>query len=167
MITELDRRIIQATVDGLPLVSKPYHAIAEEIGARADEVKAAMQKMLELGIIRRLGAVPNHYRLGVIANGMSVWNVPDEKITELGKLVGALDFVSHSYERPRLLPHWNYNLFAMVHGKDRASVERLVAEIKELLGDNCKGHEILYSSRLLKKTGLQLHAAPENRIKNR
>ncbi len=69
--------------------------------------------------------------------------------------VGGLDFVSHCYRRPRHLPDWPYNLFAMVHGKDRTEVEEKSRRIADLLGDACRGHEILYSSRILKKTGLR------------
>ena len=112
----VDRAIIQATQAGLPLTERPYHAIAERLAMNPDEVMARMQQMLERGVIRRIGAVPNHYALGYRANGMSVWDVPDAKVTELGRTVGALDFVSHCYHRPRHPPAWPYNLFAMVHG---------------------------------------------------
>ena len=79
----LDRRIIRATQGGLPLVPQPYHAVAEELGVDPDEVIARMRWMLEGGVIRRIGAVPNHYRLGYKANGMSVWDVPEERIDYL------------------------------------------------------------------------------------
>jgi len=115
-----DRRIIVATQEGLPRVSRPYHAIAEQLGVSAGEVMARLQRMLDSGVIRRIGAVPNHYALGYQANGMSVWDVPEERIRELGQKIGDLDFVSHCYHRPRHLPDWPYNLFAMVHGRDRA-----------------------------------------------
>ena len=152
----VDRRIVLATQAGLPRVSRPYHAIAEHLGVSADEVMARLRRMLEAGIIRRIGAVPNHYALGYQANGMSVWDVPEERIRELGQKIGALDFVSHSYHRPRYLPEWPYNLFAMVHGRDRAEVEAKVAQIAALLGDADRGHAVLYSTRILKKTGLRL-----------
>jgi DNA-binding Lrp family transcriptional regulator len=87
---------------------------------------------------------------------MSVWNVPDERVPELGAAIGALDFVSHCYQRPRHLPEWPYNLFAMVHGRDRAEVEAKVAGIARLLGAADRGHELLYSTRILKKTGLRI-----------
>jgi DNA-binding Lrp family transcriptional regulator len=112
--------------------------------------------MLAAGIIRRIGAVPNHYRLGYRANGMSVWDLPDERIAELGRRVVALTFVSHCYRRPRRLPQWPYNLFAMVHGHSRDEVEDQVAEIAGLLGDAARRHDVLYSTRILKKTGLRL-----------
>ena len=155
-LDDTDRRIILATQAGLPLVPQPYHAIAAETGIPPEEVMARIRRMLETGIIRRIGAVPNHYALGYKANGMSVWDVADEAVDELGAQVGALDFVSHCYRRPRRLPDWPYNLFAMVHGRDRAEVEDKVRRIAALLGGACRGHEILYSTRILKKTGLRI-----------
>lgn len=158
-IDAVDRQIIQATQAGLPLTPRPYHTVATELGLSADEVIQRMQRMLDAGIIRRIGVIPNHYALGYKANGMTVWNVPDEKISELGKKVGALDFVSHCYHRPRHRPLWDYNLFAMVHATERTGVEALVAEIAAVLGEDNHGHTILYSSKILKKTGFRLNGA--------
>jgi len=158
IIDETDRRIIAASQAGLPLVPRPYHALADQLGLAPEEVMARMRRMLETGVIRRLGAVPNHYALGLVANGMSVWDVEDEKAAALGAKVGALDFVSHCYLRPRRLPIWPYNLFAMVHGESRAEVADKVAEIAALLGPAARGHEVLVSSKILKKTGLRIAA---------
>jgi DNA-binding Lrp family transcriptional regulator len=156
-IDSIDRRIVQATQAGLPLCARPYHAIAEQLGLDPDTLMARMRRMLAAGIIRRIAAVPNHYRLGYGANGMSVWDVPDERISELGRKVGALPFVSHCYRRPRRLPAWPYNLFAMVHGRTRDEVDGQVAEIAALLGAAARRHDVLYSTRILKKSGLRLN----------
>lgn len=151
-----DRRIIQATQAGLPLTPRPYHAIAEQVGVEAADVMRRMQRMLDLGIIRRIGAVPNHYALGYRANGMTVWDVADDRIDELGERVGQLECVSHCYQRPRHLPEWPYNLFAMVHGKTREEVEAKARLIADVLGQASRGTDILYSTRILKKTGLRI-----------
>ncbi len=153
---EIDRLLVVATQGGLPLVSRPYHALAVQLGIAASEVQQRLAAMLTDGRIRRIGAVPNHYAIGYTANGMSVWDVDDSLIDALGAQVGALSFVTHCYRRPRRQPEWPYNLFAMVHGTSREAVEDDVAKIAALLGDACRGHEILYSSRILKKTGLRL-----------
>jgi DNA-binding Lrp family transcriptional regulator len=87
---------------------------------------------------------------------MSVWDLPDEQVTELGLRVGALPFVSHCYRRPRRPPEWPYNLFAMVHGRTQGEVEAQVTEIAALLGDAVRRHDVLYSTRILKKAGLRL-----------
>lgn len=151
-----DRRLIVATQGGLPLVPRPYHALAEQLGTSAEAVMTRLARLLESGVIRRIGAVPNHYALGYTANGMSVWDVPDERIDALGEQVGRLSFVTHCYHRPRALPLWPYNLFAMVHGKSRKEVEVQVQQIADLLSGDCRAHDVLYSSRILKKTGLRI-----------
>jgi DNA-binding Lrp family transcriptional regulator len=155
-IDELDRRLIVATQAGLPLVPRPYDALAEQLGVDAATVRERLRRMLDGGVIRRIGAVPNHYALGYTANGMSVWDVADQRIDELGVLIGQLSFVTHCYRRPRRLPGWPYNLFAMVHGRSRDEVEGRCAVIGELLGAACQASDVLYSTHILKKTGLRI-----------
>ena len=155
-LDDVDRRLVAATQAGLPLSPQPYHFLAQSLGVTADEVLRRLKSMLETGVIRRIGAVPNHYALGYTSNGMSVWDVQDDRIASAGREVGALDFVSHCYHRPRRLPVWPYNLFAMVHARNRDEVERKVKRIASVLGDRQRGYTVLYSSRILKKTGLRL-----------
>ena len=152
----VDRRIVAATQGGLPLTARPYHAIAQNLGLPAEEVMRRIAHMQETGAIRRIGAVPNHYALGWKANGMSVWDVADAHAGEAGRLLGALDYVSHCYRRPRHLPAWPYNLFAMVHGRSRAEVEDKIARMAAMLGGKDRGHDVLYSTKILKKTGLRI-----------
>jgi DNA-binding Lrp family transcriptional regulator len=155
---ELDRRIISLTQAGLPVVDDPYQAIADIADCTSREVIQRLQNMLSKGIIRRIGAVPNHYRLGLKANGMTVWDVPDDQAMDMGRRIGQLDFVSHCYLRPRHLPVWPYNLFAMVHGHTREEVDAKAKLISDLLGGNCVAHETLMSTAVLKKTGMRLAA---------
>lgn len=156
MIDAIDRALIVATQGGLPLVPRPYHAIAEQLDMSPEEVMRRLRAMLESGIIRRIGAVPNHYAIGWTANGMTVWDVDDDKVDALGAVVGGLDFVTHCYRRPRAQPAWPYNLFAMVHGVSRDECAAKADEIRALLGDACQGSDILYSTRILKKSGLRI-----------
>lgn len=156
MLDILDRRLIRETQEGLPIVERPYAEVAERLGIDQDEVISRLQRMLDRGVIRRIAVVPNHYVLGYRANAMTVWDVPDEEVDDLGGKVGALDFVSHCYRRPRHPPEWPYNLFAMVHGREREEADAYVERIAELLGQRCRAHAMLYSTRLLKKTGLRL-----------
>lgn len=153
---ETDRCLVVATQAGLPLELEPYAAVARTAGIAPEEVMRRLRRMLDCGIIRRIGAVPNHYALGYRANGMSVWDLDDVLVEELGARVGALKFVSHCYQRPRVPPAWRYNLFAMVHGRDREEVEAKVACIAALVGNACRAHEVLYSTRILKKAGVRL-----------
>ncbi|HVH04307.1 MAG TPA: AsnC family transcriptional regulator [Amaricoccus sp.] len=151
-----DRRIVEATQAGLPLTARPYAAVAAALGIDEAAVIDRLAAMQARGVVRRVAAAPNHYALGVTANGMTVWDLDDPRASELGRQVGALDFVSHAYLRPRVSPLWPYNLFAMVHGRDRDEVEAKRAEIAALLGAAVRAHDILYSTRILKKTGLRL-----------
>ncbi len=155
-IDHTDRQIIAATQAGLPLVAQPYAAVARDLGLEEQELCDRLRILQERGVIRRIAVAPNHYVLGLVANGMSVWDVEDTQIETMGAQVGALDYVSHCYERPRALPDWPYNLFAMVHGRSREEVEEKRAKIAELLGAACRASDILYSTRILKKTGLRL-----------
>lgn len=154
----IDRALIVATQGGLPLVGEPYRALGEELGISASEVIERLGRMLESGLIRRIGAVPNHYAIGWTANGMTVWDVDDAEVDRLGGLVGSLPFVTHCYRRPRSLPAWPYNLFAMVHGSSREECAAKARDIQALLGAACRGSDILYSTRILKKTGLRIGA---------
>lgn len=156
LVDAIDRAIIVATQGGLPLVARPYHAIAESLQLAPELVMARILRMQENGVIRRQGVVPNHYAIGYRANGMSVWDVPDDLVDQLGESVGSFEFVSHCYRRPRRLPQWPYNLFAMVHGHTRDEVEAQIVQIESLLGAHVRGHDVLYSTRILKKTGLRL-----------
>ena len=155
MSDALDRGIVRATQAGLPLVLRPWAAVAAQVGADEREVMQRIKAMLEDGRIRRIGVVPNHYALGIRANGMSVWDVDDAVIATLGPQVGEFQFVTHCYRRPRRPPEWRYNLFAMIHARTRDEVEINVARIDALLGGACRAHDVLYSLRILKKTGLR------------
>jgi DNA-binding Lrp family transcriptional regulator len=152
----LERALVKATQGGLAPVPAPYEHIARELGVSQEEVLAGLRRMLADGRIRRIGAVPNHYALGYTANAMSVWDVADEAVHELGLRVGALAFVTHCYRRPRRLPDWPYNLFAMVHGRSRADTGHKIAIIRAALGDSLRAADVLYSTRILKKTGLRI-----------
>lgn len=153
---EADRTLVAATQQGLPLVSEPYAELGALTGLSQSEVIQRMQAMLDSGIIRRIGAAPNHYQLGLKANGMTVWAIRDELLPLVGTQMGALDFVSHCYERPRHLPDWPYNLFAMIHGVNREQVQEKLALMKGLFP--YEQVDVLYSSAILKKTGLRIAA---------
>jgi DNA-binding Lrp family transcriptional regulator len=158
LVDDIDRQIVRQTQAGLLLESDPWQGIADRAGIDRSTLMQRLQAMLSAGVIRRIGAVPNHYRLGLKANGMTVWDVPDDLTREAGEMIGKLDFVSHCYLRPRHPPLWRYNLFAMVHGHDRAQVEGKTTRIAQLLGPRSLAHEVLFSCAILKKTGMRLAA---------
>ena len=154
----IELKLIIAVQDGLPLVEEPYRAVAEAIGAKEQDVIALLQRMMDEGKIRRIGAVPNHWALGITANGLAVWDVPDERVVEVGKRLGQQPEVSHCYCRERQLPAWRYNIFAMTHGRSREEVLAAIARIGQDLGIADCPHQVLFSTRMRKKTGVRLSA---------
>jgi DNA-binding Lrp family transcriptional regulator len=156
MLDMADRSIIRATQAGLPLSPRPYAEVARVTGLSEADVMTRMRRMLENGVIRRIAAVPDHYALGWSHNAMTVWDVDDAYVSSLGKAVGALDFVTHCYRRPRCLPLWPYNLFAMVHGRSEAEVKRKIETVAAVLGEHAEARAVLKSKRILKKTGMRI-----------
>ena len=151
----LARQLVELTQAGLPLVEDPWAWLAEKLGIDVDATLALLQRLQGDGAIRRIAAVPNHYRLGYRHNGMTVWEVDEAQLGRLGPLVGALEFVSHCYRRPQR-EGWYYNLFAMVHGRSAEEIDAYRDEIRRLLGSACRADDMLVSSRILKKTGLRV-----------
>ncbi|WP_299675616.1 Lrp/AsnC family transcriptional regulator [uncultured Roseobacter sp.] len=151
-----DRALIEACQAGLPLVPQPYTQIADQLGMREADVMQRLEALKTKGAIRRIGIAPDHYKLGMVANGMTVWDIEDAQAEGLGALVGAMEDVTHCYLRPRYMPLWPYNLFAMLHGTDLAEVEAKRDRLKSFLGDAVRACDVLYSTQILKKTGLRL-----------
>ena len=155
----LARRLIELTQAGLPLLDDPWAWLAEQLELSIESTLDLLKRLQAEGAIRRIAAVPNHYRLGYRYNGMTVWDVRDTDMPRLGALIGAQPFVSHCYRRPRQTT-WRYTLFAMVHGRSREEIDSYREHLRYLLGDACTADEMLVSSRILKKTGLRLPPVP-------
>lgn len=138
---------------GLPRVSRPYEDLAEQIGAHHDQVLLQVRQWQEQGLFRRVGLVLNHRALGFVANAMLVLDVPDALIDEVGQRLGRAHGVNLCYQRPRRLPHWRYNLFCMIHGREREAVEAQIHTLLEqqLLSD--LPHQLLFSTRVFKQCG--------------
>jgi len=164
-LSEIERRYVLLTQQGLPIIAQPYHWLANELKVPVTDVLLMTKDLLDRGIIRRIAAVPNHYKLGYRFNGMTVWDIDDNQASKFGDAVGKLPFVSHCYLRPRHLPNWNYNLFAMVHGKSKEEIDLYRQQLNELLKGvlntcdiklNLNSNDMLISTKILKKTGLRL-----------
>jgi len=148
-----DAALIRAIQQGLPLVERPYAAIAVALNLTEEAVIARIQDLLTQGIIKRLGVVVRHHELGYGANAMVVWDLPDDVVDRLGRRIGALPFVTLCYRRPRRLPDWPYNLFTMIHGRDRAAVLAQVEELKRDLELTAVPNSLLFSGRRFKQRG--------------
>jgi len=145
--------LIEIIGSGLPLVSKPYAAIAERLGCSEAEVIGGIKRIMMRGDMKRFGVVVRHRELGYRANAMVVWDIPDARVAELGQCIGRYPFVTLCYQRPRRLPEWHYNLFSMIHGRDRDAVTDQVRLIVEQCGLQGIERRILFSKRCFKQRG--------------
>ncbi len=138
---------------GLPLIERPYAEIAKKLGISEYAVIKRLKAMLDSGSIRRMGVVVRHRELGYRANAMLVWDFADDQVADMGKLLSTVDCVTLCYQRPRHLPDWPYNLFTMIHGKDKPSVEKRIRQIIEDFGLSDIPKATLFSKRRFKQCG--------------
>lgn len=148
-----DQQLIAAIQAGLPLKERPYFEVGERLGMTEQMVIQKIGDLQSAGIIRRLGVVVRHHELGYRANAMLVWDVPDNRVDELGKKLSVEEDVTLCYQRPRVLPSWPYNLFSMIHGKSRNDVTNCIERIVKKLELEKISHEILFSSQRFKQCG--------------
>jgi DNA-binding Lrp family transcriptional regulator len=159
-LTPAERDLVVEIQGGLPITETPYADVAAAIDADVDWVVETIKRFDAEGKVRRVGVIPNHYALGYTENGMTVWDVPEDVLDEVGPAVASLDFVTHCYERPRHAGVWEYNFFAMTHGRTEAESERRIAEVKALMDEywdvGSDDWDTLFSTRILKKTGIRI-----------
>jgi DNA-binding Lrp family transcriptional regulator len=151
--TAFEAALIEIVGRGLPLVPRPYAEIAERLGRGEQEVIDGIGRIMMRGDLKRFGVVVRHRKLGYRANGMVVWNIPDARVEELGSRISRYPFVTLCYQRPRRPPAWPYNLFSMIHGRDRDAVIDQVAQIVRQHGLHDIDHRVLFSPRCFKQRG--------------
>lgn len=154
-----EQALVAALQNGLPLVPQPF----ARLGLPERAALTIMARWLEQGIIKRFGVVVRHHELGYTANAMAVWDVPDACVSDIGHRVATTGRVTLCYRRPRQLPEWQYNLFCMIHGKDRSEVEARIKVLADLCDLNAYPHNILFSRRRFKQRGATYARLPEGR----
>jgi DNA-binding Lrp family transcriptional regulator len=165
-LTPDERDLVVEIQGGLPITETPYADVAAAIDADVEWVIETIERFRREGKVRRVGVIPNHYALGYTENGMTVWDVPEDVLDEVGPVVADLEFVTHCYERPRHAGVWEYNFFAMTHGRTEAESERRVAQVRETMADywdvGSDDWDTLFSTRILKKTGIRIAERAES-----
>ncbi len=151
-IDEADRPLVAALQDGFPLIERPYAEIGRASGMGEAAVMDACKRWLAHGVARRIGVVVRHRRLGFEANAMVVWDAPDDELRAIGARLAAEADVTLCYRRPRR-PGWPYNLFCMIHGRERGAVERRIGQLRRGLGIAALPHEVLFSRRCFTQRG--------------
>ena len=156
MLDELDWKIISRLCGDIGTALHPFQAIAAELDLPEEELLTRLRAYKNQGILRRFGAILYHKTAGFAANGMSVWNVPDNDVKRVGELMAAFNEVSHCYERPRF-PDWPYNLFAMIHGHSEEECRKVASQIAAKAG--ISDYDILFSLREFKKSSMEYGAS--------
>lgn len=162
-LDEIDKRLIKLVQNGIELIERPYQKIADELHITENEVVKRLSLMKEVGFIRKNAIATNHYKLGYLYNAMTVWEIDESLIDEVGQSFSQLNFISHSYRRPKIKPDWNYNLFAMVHGKTIDEVNLKIDLMKEKINGKFLKQDKILSLEILKKTGIRLDDGPKEK----
>lgn len=151
------KALIAAVQGGLPLVEKPYQALASKMDCTEQEVIEGLKKLIQNGAIKRFGVVVRHHEIGYRANAMVVWDVKDKLVDPLGEQLGNEPCVTLCYLRPRILPRWPYNLFCMIHGKNRDEVIACIDKLRVQHDLQKYDYQILFSGKRFKQRGAHYH----------
>lgn len=148
VLSEIERKLLGEIQHGMPASQTPYSDIAKKIGADIDQVIDIINNWKNDGRLRRVGAIVNHFKVGLKAGAMVVWQVPEDRIEEVGTILASFSEVSHAYERPSS-DQWPFNLYTMVHGNNEHDVSKTVEEMSEKVG--IKNFKQLETIKELKK----------------
>jgi DNA-binding Lrp family transcriptional regulator len=152
-IDDFDCRLLARLQAGLPLVARPYAALARELGTTEEHVRDRLRGLQADGTVSRFGVVVRHHELGYRANAMVVWDIPDDDVSRVGAKLAGLPYVTLCYRRPRRMPRWPYNLFCMIHGRCREEVLGQVRLASEAAGIAGRDRAVLFSKRRFKQRG--------------
>lgn len=152
-MSKQQRELVTAMQEGLPLTPRPYRTIGERIGMSEDETIRRIHDCVHEGVIKRIGVVVRHHELGFCDNAMVVWDVPDNRVDEIGEWLGKQTGVTLCYRRPRRSPHWRYNLYCMIHGRSREAVRRRVDVLRQNAELGGFPHAVLFSRQRFKQRG--------------
>ena len=148
---DFDVAVIRALQGDMPVIPEPYAPAAQALGVTQERFLDHLAGMQERGLLRRVAAILYHRRAGFSANGMGVWNVPDEQILDVGRRMAAVRGISHCYQRPTY-EDWPYSVFTMAHGRSKEECDAILDAIAELTG--IEERATLYSSTEFKKIRL-------------
>jgi DNA-binding Lrp family transcriptional regulator len=151
-ITSAEVELIRILQEDMPVVSKPYQVLADQIGISEAELFAMAGRLMKEGKLRRFAAVLNHRKAGFVANAMGVWDVSSEEILKIGNQMGSFSAVSHCYQRP-VYPDWPYSIFTMVHGRNKEECDKILETISQTTG--ITRYEALFSTKEYKKIRLK------------
>lgn len=144
-----ERKILAVVQGGFPQTQRPYKDMAEQAGIDTEELLAVLEDWKRRGTIRRIGAIVDHFKVGLGAGAMVVWQVEPERVERVGRILAGFDEVSHAYERA-VCSNWPYNVYTMVHGASAEEVQRTVQRMRRACG--ISNYRVLVTEKELKKT---------------
>ncbi len=150
--TEQDKDFIRELQKNMEIIDEPFVNAANNLGLTENEVFEQMKHYEDIGVMRRFAAILRHRQIGFTANGMIVWKVDEDKISEVGAKLGSFPQVSHCYERPTY-PDWPYNVFSMIHCKTQDEAHDVAKTIQDQI--HVDEYDILFSTREFKKTRVE------------
>ncbi len=155
---EPKRQIVRELQGDFPRTREPYDEIAGRLGLSCQELLEIIDEMKSSGVIRRIGAILRHQEAGMKANGMGVWNIPEQRVEEVGKIMASFPEVSHRYHRAPF-EGWEYNMYTMIHGRTEEACWNVVREIAGAIG--IKDYDLLFSQEEYKKVSMQYFVEDE------
>lgn len=150
--TEEDKDFIRELQKDMSITDEPFVKAADHLGITEDDLFSKMKYYENIGVMRRFAAILRHRQVGFTANGMIVWKVPEDRITEVGEKLGSFPQISHCYQRPTY-PDWPYNVFSMIHCKTQDEANDMAKTIQDQI--HVDDFRILFSSREFKKTRVE------------
>lgn len=160
-LSELDRSIISRLSDNLPSDMTPFATFARDVGSDENDLLERIEKYGENGMLRRCAAVVAHRSAGFVANALTAWHVPEDRVSEAAETMAGFDEVSHCYERLSY-PRWPYNIYTMIHGRDREECVNVVQEISARTG--VRDYRLFFTVREFKKKSMRYFHEPTDNL---
>jgi DNA-binding Lrp family transcriptional regulator len=159
MLTELEKQVIKAVQEDIPVTRRPFLKMAQNLGISEERFLEVLQNLCDQGIIRRLGATLRHQQSGFTANAMVAWRVDEDRVARVGRIMASFPEVSHCYRRdPK--PDWPYNLYTMIHARDEVACLETARKMAQKTGVDT--YTLLFSKKELKKTSMKYFALDED-----
>ncbi len=149
---ETGQAVLRAAQKGITIVKEPFERIAKEAGISQDEVIVRLKKLIKCSVIKRLGISINQRKVGIVANAVVAWKVPQEQVDSVGNMLASYREITHCYERVTMQGKWEHNLFTVIHGYTRESVEEMAERLSKVTGIG--DFLVLFSNEQFKRTSV-------------
>ena len=123
----INRRILQTLQDDFPLEGGPYEVVANRLQISKEELWERIQRMLDEGVIRRIGASIDSRRFG-FSSTLAAVSVEPERVDRAAEIIGGFHEVTHSYLRDD-----RFNIWFTIIAVDEKRIEEILEQICDSL----------------------------------